>query len=175
MPQQRRTVVSAWLGLLALVAPVTVACSNAQDVPVPQSDIVAVADVRAGSTGGVESVRTTVIKAKPVTKTVTQTVEKTRTVTQTKTVTAAPQTVRVTAPPTTVTAQAPATTVSETVTETVMQTETAAAAAQGLVDSGSVYFANCSAARAAGAAPVRAGDPGYRPALDRDGDGIGCE
>lgn len=39
----------------------------------------------------------------------------------------------------------------------------------------SVYYANCSAARAAGAAPVRRGDPGYRAGLDRDGDGIGCE
>ncbi|WP_036271219.1 excalibur calcium-binding domain-containing protein [Methyloversatilis universalis] len=25
------------------------------------------------------------------------------------------------------------------------------------------------------AAPVRAGEPGYGPHLDRDGDGIGCE
>ncbi|MFC5576926.1 excalibur calcium-binding domain-containing protein [Lysobacter niabensis] len=39
----------------------------------------------------------------------------------------------------------------------------------------SVYFANCSAARAAGAAPVRRGDPGYARHLDRDGDGVGCE
>ncbi|GAA2178248.1 hypothetical protein GCM10009847_07590 [Leucobacter tardus] len=37
------------------------------------------------------------------------------------------------------------------------------------------YFQNCSAARAAGAAPVYAGDPGYGPHLDRDGDGVGCE
>jgi hypothetical protein len=36
-------------------------------------------------------------------------------------------------------------------------------------------FANCTQARAAGAAPVRAGDPGYGRHLDRDGDGIGCE
>ncbi|WP_083721106.1 excalibur calcium-binding domain-containing protein [Sphingopyxis sp. QXT-31] len=36
-------------------------------------------------------------------------------------------------------------------------------------------FANCAAARAAGAAPVRRGDPGYGGHLDRDGDGIGCE
>lgn len=40
---------------------------------------------------------------------------------------------------------------------------------------GTVYFANCSAARAAGAAPVRIGDPGYARHLDRDGDGVGCE
>ena len=37
------------------------------------------------------------------------------------------------------------------------------------------YYANCSAARAAGAAPVRRGDPGYARHLDRDGDGVGCE
>lgn len=37
------------------------------------------------------------------------------------------------------------------------------------------YYANCSEARAAGAAPVYAGEPGYGPHLDRDGDGIGCE
>ncbi|MGW7466818.1 excalibur calcium-binding domain-containing protein [Streptomyces xantholiticus] len=41
--------------------------------------------------------------------------------------------------------------------------------------SGSTYYANCSAARAAGAAPVHAGDPGYGRHLDRDGDGVGCE
>ncbi|WP_194954897.1 excalibur calcium-binding domain-containing protein [Sphingopyxis solisilvae] len=38
-----------------------------------------------------------------------------------------------------------------------------------------VYYANCSAARAAGAAPVRRGAPGYARHLDRDGDGVGCE
>ena len=36
-------------------------------------------------------------------------------------------------------------------------------------------FANCAAARAAGTAPVRRGEPGYGPHLDRDGDGVGCE
>jgi len=41
--------------------------------------------------------------------------------------------------------------------------------------SGSGAFRNCSAARAAGAAPVRRGDPGYGTHLDRDGDGVGCE
>ncbi|MDQ1218261.1 septal ring factor EnvC (AmiA/AmiB activator) [Microbacterium arborescens] len=39
----------------------------------------------------------------------------------------------------------------------------------------SAYYDNCTAARNAGAAPVRAGDPGYGRHLDRDGDGIGCE
>ena len=40
---------------------------------------------------------------------------------------------------------------------------------------GSTYFTNCDAARAAGAAPVHAGDPGYGKHLDRDGNGVGCE
>lgn len=38
-----------------------------------------------------------------------------------------------------------------------------------------VYYKNCTAARDAGAAPVYAGEPGYGPHLDRDGDGVGCE
>lgn len=37
------------------------------------------------------------------------------------------------------------------------------------------YYDNCTAARAAGAAPLYQGEPGYRPALDRDKDGIACE
>ena len=39
----------------------------------------------------------------------------------------------------------------------------------------SVYYPDCAAARRAGAAPLYAGQPGYRPGLDRDGDGIACE
>lgn len=37
------------------------------------------------------------------------------------------------------------------------------------------YYPNCSAARAAGAAPLYAGSPGYSRSLDRDGDGVACE
>ena len=40
---------------------------------------------------------------------------------------------------------------------------------------GSVYYANCSAVRAAGADPIYAGQPGYSRKLDRDGDGVACE
>lgn len=36
-------------------------------------------------------------------------------------------------------------------------------------------YRNCSQARAAGAAPIRRGEPGYGSHLDRDGDGIACE
>jgi uncharacterized membrane-anchored protein YhcB (DUF1043 family) len=39
----------------------------------------------------------------------------------------------------------------------------------------SAYYQNCDAVRAAGAAPIRVGDPGYGGHLDRDGDGVGCE
>jgi hypothetical protein len=38
-----------------------------------------------------------------------------------------------------------------------------------------VYFGSCAAARAAGAAPLYAGSPGYRSQLDRDKDGVACE
>lgn len=41
--------------------------------------------------------------------------------------------------------------------------------------SGSAYYKNCTAARAAGAAPVYRGQPGYGSHLDRDNDGVGCE
>lgn len=39
----------------------------------------------------------------------------------------------------------------------------------------SVFYESCAAVRAAGADPIRAGQPGYSRTLDRDGDGIGCE
>jgi Excalibur calcium-binding domain len=39
----------------------------------------------------------------------------------------------------------------------------------------SVSYANCDAVRAAGADPIRVGDPGFQPKFDRDGDGVGCE
>ncbi|MBB5235939.1 thermonuclease family protein [Deinococcus budaensis] len=40
---------------------------------------------------------------------------------------------------------------------------------------GSILYKTCSAARAAGAALVKVGQPGYGKHLDRDNDGIGCE
>jgi hypothetical protein len=43
------------------------------------------------------------------------------------------------------------------------------------VEHSAVYYPNCDTARAAGAAPITAGQPGYRAALDADGDGIACE
>jgi len=40
---------------------------------------------------------------------------------------------------------------------------------------GNVYYPNCASARAAGAAPIYQGEPGYGRHLDRDGDGKACE
>ncbi|MEO8219310.1 MAG: excalibur calcium-binding domain-containing protein [Specibacter sp.] len=51
-----------------------------------------------------------------------------------------------------------------------------APAPQPLVEApAAVYYANCSEARAAGAAPLFVGQPGYRSGMDGDSDGIACE
>ncbi len=96
--------------------------------------------------------------------------------TVTATVTATP------APAATVTATATATVKPEpapTVTKTKTVHVTVAPAAGGSDDGsgsgGSAYYANCTAVRAAGAAPIRTGDAGYGRHLDRDGDGVACE
>lgn len=38
-----------------------------------------------------------------------------------------------------------------------------------------VYYANCAEAVAAGVTPLLRAQPGYRAALDRNGDGVACE
>lgn len=38
-----------------------------------------------------------------------------------------------------------------------------------------VYYKSCAAAKAAGAAPIRRGQPGYGKHLDKDNDGIACD
>lgn len=38
-----------------------------------------------------------------------------------------------------------------------------------------IYFRGCDEVRAAGRAPLYRGQPGYRPGMDGDGDGIACE
>jgi len=113
------------------------------------------------------------------------------------TVTPPPETTTVTPPAETTTvtetvAQPPRTrtlTRTRTRTATVTTTETATvsdAAGDSLVGSsgdnatgddtgGSLYYVNCSAARAAGDTPLFAGDPGYASHLDRDDDGVACE
>lgn len=179
MPRFNKSVLAAGaLALVVLGVPAAVACSNGGDLPISSAGVQAAADPAPAKAEGAEMAATKTVAT-------TKTVVKTKTALKTTTVTAEPKTVRVTAAPRTVTVTttvvAPASTVVQTRVETVVQTETVtvqveqAAAPQGLADTGSVYFENCSAARAAGAAPVMAGDPGYRTALDRDGDGIGCE
>jgi hypothetical protein len=37
------------------------------------------------------------------------------------------------------------------------------------------YWSGCDDARAAGTAPIYAGEPGYRDGMDGDGDGVACE
>ena len=37
------------------------------------------------------------------------------------------------------------------------------------------HWAGCNEARAAGTAPIYSGEPGYRPGMDGDSDGIACE
>jgi Protein of unknown function (DUF1524)/Excalibur calcium-binding domain len=52
--------------------------------------------------------------------------------------------------------------------------EAASGAASRVIGS-STSYTNCTAVRAAGADPIRVGDPGYGRHLDRDGDGVACE
>lgn len=50
------------------------------------------------------------------------------------------------------------------------------APAEPALPGGDVYYENCAAARAAGAAPIYIGQPGYRAGLDRGGEeGVACE
>ncbi len=50
-----------------------------------------------------------------------------------------------------------------------------AATVPGTTAPSSVYYVNCDAVRAAGAAPLLTGQPGYSRKLDRDGDGRACQ
>ncbi len=75
------------------------------------------------------------------------------------TTTTAPPTTTTTAPPTTITTAPPTTTTTAPPTTTVPD----------------VYYESCIDAWAAGAAPIERDEPGYRPGLDRDHDGVACE
>ncbi|MGW7348884.1 excalibur calcium-binding domain-containing protein [Streptomyces sp. NPDC054854] len=61
------------------------------------------------------------------------------------------------------------------VTQTPAPPKEDAEGTSGTGGGGSAYYKNCDAAKAAGAAPIRKGQPGYRSALDKDGDGIACD
>ncbi|MFH8691020.1 excalibur calcium-binding domain-containing protein [Streptomyces anulatus] len=71
--------------------------------------------------------------------------------------------------------EVPAATAVVRITVTAAASETTSTPASEATDPAPAYYENCDAARAAGAAPVEEGDPGYAPHLDRDGDGVGCE
>lgn len=58
---------------------------------------------------------------------------------------------------------------------TTPRTTSAAAPATRAPSAETTTYANCAAVRAAGAAPLHRGDPGYSTRLDRDGDGVACE
>lgn len=73
-----------------------------------------------------------------------------------------------TPPPVTTQSQAPATSTSA-------RPSPAPAPVTNKPDVATGSFANCAAARAAGAAPLHRGDSGYSSRLDRDGDGVACE
>ncbi|WP_432488991.1 excalibur calcium-binding domain-containing protein [Kineococcus sp. SYSU DK018] len=97
----------------------------------------------------------------------------------TVTTTAAAEPVVITAPPETSTAPAPPPVTAPAPTVYVDAPPAPAPAPDDDSGSGSgggaTYYANCTAVRAAGADPIRRGDPGYSSDLDRDGDGIACE
>lgn len=116
-----------------------------------------------------DAAATLVASPSPVpTVTVTATARPSATPTVTATVTATPE------PAPTVTVTEAAQTEPE-VEQDVQQGVVQQPAAPTQPEPASVYYANCSAARAAGAAPLYSTDPGYRSGLDRDGDGIACE
>ncbi|MEV0091261.1 excalibur calcium-binding domain-containing protein [Streptomyces sp. NPDC050738] len=102
---------------------------------------------------------TATVTAQPsVTPTVTETASPKATPTVTKTVTAA-------AEPTKSTKTAKSAKTGGTSDSTAEDTSGATAK----------WYKNCDAVRAANAAPIHRGDPGYDSHLDRDGDGVGCE
>jgi cell envelope opacity-associated protein A len=154
------------LGLAVAALAVVVGCSTATPAGSSSPQVV---DRTVAVTATKTAVKTVTTSAKaqalvkaPAARTVTATKTVPATVRSTKTVERRSTTTK------TVTRQA------ATVTVTVDQPSTVA---QGFVDTGAtnVYYANCTAARAAGAAPIYRGEPGYRSALDRDDDGIACE
>lgn len=53
--------------------------------------------------------------------------------------------------------------------------ETATSLAASATSRPTAYYRNCTDVRAAGAAPLRRGDPGYRAELDGNADGVACE
>lgn len=118
--------------------------------------------------------------ARPTTTTTTTTTPKTTTAaptTTTTTVAPAPETVTVYAPaPTTATQYVPAPAPAPVYVADPEPVYVPPAPLAAVPDvPSSVSYANCTAVKAAGAAPIYRGEPGYSSKLDRDGDGIACE
>lgn len=76
--------------------------------------------------------------------------------------------------PTPTPAQAPTPAVRSTLVPTTAPPAAPTTSADPPADA-DVYYKNCAAVRAAGKAPLLAGEPGYRAGLDRDHDGVACE
>lgn len=118
----------------------------------------------------VTSTVTTTVSAAPVTTTVSTTVTAVSTVTEQVVSTVVEQVVS------TVTEQVAIQPVAAAVPAAPAPAAPVAAAVVAEPEpAASAYYANCSEARAAGAAPLHRGDAGYRAAMDRDDDGIACE
>ncbi len=144
---------------------------------------------QAGTPLGPEALRTARARAGPVPRCRYRRRRGGETTADAKPASAAPQpTVTVTATTTaTVTATPlakepePAPTVTATKTVKVTTTVTAQPAGDGGSDDGGsggsqdVYYGNCGEVRAAGAAPIHRGEPGYASHLDRDKDGVACD
>ena len=60
-------------------------------------------------------------------------------------------------------------------TETETQTETETKALNSSDINDNIVYNSCAEVKAANAAPIKKGEPGYSKKLDRDGDGIACE
>jgi hypothetical protein len=88
---------------------------------------------------------------------------------------ATPATTAPVAVPTTAAPAPPITTAAPAAPATTRPAPAATTAAAPPVAPPAVYYANCAAAKAAGAAPLHVGEPGYRAGLDRDNDGVACE
>ena len=76
---------------------------------------------------------------------------------------------------TTTTAAAPRTTTRSTAAPTTTSRRTTTTRTTETASTGGPYFRSCAEAKAAGAAPLHVGEPGYRPGLDGDHDGVACE
>lgn len=158
-PATQRTTPSATATATATTATSTAAPTTATTAPTPT------ASTSAPSASASPTTTAPTPSASPTPATATVTMTATRTVTATTTVSA-----RAVAP-------APKPAATSTRLRVKQPTAEAPASAAPLVQKApaSAYYPNCTAAKAAGAAPLHRGDAGYRRGLDRDGDGVACE